>query len=55
MKKLLGIIVRGLLLSGCDYFEKRKICQAFADRQDTVAIGKAKYKHCMTQELSRIK
>ena len=55
MKKLLGIIVLGLLLSGCDYFEKRKICQAFADRQDTVAIGKAKYKHCMTQELSRIK
>ena len=55
MKKLLGIVVLGLLLSGCDYFEKRKICQALADRADTVAIGKAWRKDCMTRELSTLK
>ena len=55
MKKLLGIIVLGLLLGGCDYFEKRKICKALADRADTVAIGKAWQKDCMTRKLSTLK
>ena len=74
MKKLLSIIVLGLLLSGnaysgsvfpslnteknifekafdavnpLNYFEKKKKCQAIADRMDTVRIGKIKYKECM--------
>ena len=74
MKKLLGIIVLGLLLSGnaysgsvfpslnteknifekafdavnpLNYFEKKKKCQAIADRMDTVRIGKIRYKECM--------
>ena len=78
MKKLLGILVLGLLLSGnayaanvfntptektffhklkwaikdlnpIDYFEKRKKCQEWADRMDTVAIGKKIYKSCMEE------
>ena len=76
MKKLLGILVLGLLLSGnayaacvfncptektlleklknniddlnpINYFEKRKKCQARADRADTVAAGKRRFKYCM--------
>mgnify|MGYP006148601173 CR=1 FL=1 len=76
MKKILGIIVLSLLLSGnvhsaaigdhlfkrsifekaadaldninpMNYFEKKKKCQAIADRMDTVRIGKIRYKECM--------
>ena len=32
-----------------DYFEKRKKCQEWADRMDTVAIGKKRYKSCMEE------
>ena len=81
MKKLLGILVLGLLLgalASCDdgsincrfygnctsleklknnitdlnpidYFEKRKECQARADRADTVAAGKRRFKYCMEE------
>ncbi len=50
MKKLLGILVLGLLLgalASCDYLDKRKKCQQRADRMDTVALGKRLYKNCM--------
>jgi hypothetical protein len=30
-----------------NYFEKKKKCQAIADRMDTVRIGKIRYKECM--------
>jgi len=30
-----------------NYFEKRKKCQDQADRMDTVAEGKRRYKNCM--------
>ena len=30
-----------------NYFKNKKMCQAFADRADTVAIGKRRYKDCM--------
>ena len=29
------------------YFKNKKRCQAYADRADTVAIGKERYKDCM--------
>jgi len=34
-------------LNPLDYFEKRKECQARADRADTVAAGKRRFKYCM--------
>ena len=34
-------------LNPLNYFEKRKKCQASADRADTVAMGKRRYKDCM--------
>ena len=34
-------------ITGMSYFEKRKECQAIADRMDTVRIGKIRYKECM--------
>ena len=34
-------------LNPVDYFEKRKKCQEWADRMDTVAIGKQRYKSCI--------
>ena len=36
-------------LNPVDYFEKRKKCQEWADRMDTVAIGKKRYKSCMEE------
>ena len=30
-----------------NYFKNKKMCQAYADRADTVAIGKRRYKDCM--------
>jgi len=30
-----------------NYFKNKKKCQAYADRADTVAIGKRRYKACM--------
>ena len=36
-------------LNPVKYFEKRKKCQAQADRMDTVAIGKRYFKHCMEE------
>ena len=75
MKKLLGILVLGLLLSGnafgvslkelqelqnknkpwykkievpgVNYFKKRKDCKDYADRADSVYLGKQRYKTCM--------
>jgi hypothetical protein len=75
MKKLLGIMVLGLLLSGnafgvslkelqelqnknkplykkievpgVNYFKKRKDCKDYADRADSVYLGKQRYKTCM--------
>ena len=63
MKKLLGIVVLGLLFISIDlsnptrveagwfdsinpvkYFEKRKECKYYADRQPTVADGERYYK-----------
>ena len=35
-------------LNPLNYFEKRKERQADADRADTVAIGKRRYKDCMS-------
>ena len=32
---------------GVNYFKKRKDCKDYADRADTVAIGKRWYKDCM--------
>ena len=34
-------------LNPITYFEKRKKCKQVADDQDTVAIGKLRYKECM--------
>ena len=34
-------------LNPVNYFEKRKKCKQVADDQDTVAIGKLRYKECM--------
>ena len=34
-------------LNPVNYFEKRKKCKQVADNQDTVAIGKLRYKECM--------
>ena len=72
MKKLLGIVVLGLLFVSIDlsnptrveagwfdsinpvkYFEQRKICQEIADRMDTVAEGKRRYKNCMEDKEER--
>ena len=36
-------------LNPLNYFKKRKKCQEFADRADTVAIGKRWYKNCMEE------
>jgi hypothetical protein len=32
-----------------DYFKKRKECRESADRADTVAMGKRRYKSCMEE------
>ena len=34
-------------LNPANYFKNKKKCQAYADRADTVAIGKRRYKDCM--------
>ena len=50
MKKFLGVLVLGLLLgalTSCDYLAKRKECKEYADRADTVHMGKIWYKNCM--------
>ncbi len=35
------------------YFKQRKICQETADRMDTVAEGKRRYKNCMKAKEGR--
>ena len=70
MKKLLGILVLGLLLCSnaypvtlselenpkkswyeknpiSKYLKKRKECKDYADKSDTVYLGKQNYKYCM--------
>ena len=34
-------------LNPVNYFKNKKKCQAWADRADTVAMGKRRYKDCM--------
>ena len=34
-------------LNPLNYFKNKKKCQAWADRADTVAMGKRRYKDCM--------
>ena len=40
-------------LNPISYFEKRKKCQDQADRMDTVAEGKRRYKNCMKAKEGR--